>query len=212
MKIDESVKIVIIFAGVAAVTSTNISRILSKDEFDNLLLGRQYNQSNDVSFASEYVTKEVLDQIPYDNGENFGDLVFSNRVKGDVLLIRDTILNELMSYDEIRVVWQGQFPAQITAVRALNFGRQRGQAAQIIVSHTNGQVQAFIRIPPQQSVRMFIEVYGRRETRATKGKGETRGKRGRNGRRRRRGTRGTRGGIERRGRTDEEEEEEEEEK
>lgn len=130
--------------------------ILTKNEVLEKLQSSKNNLDSKLSgpgFKNE-------SSVPLDNNNNYGDLFHSRRESGDILLIRETLLNELSSSEELYIYWYGKFPARLSHVRVLNFGRERGYTQQISTRNNEGYAETYITIPPYKSVRMFVEIYG----------------------------------------------------
>lgn len=154
------VTVLVCFVLNATVEPSKINlRILNKEELNKSLSSHQNVSDMQVTTNKEF-PKDVYATIPSDNGGSYGDLLHARRENGDVLLIRETIINEFTSSQELDMYWYGNFPARLSHVSALNFGRERGFTLQIATRKNDGYVEVFIRIRPYKIIRMFIEVYG----------------------------------------------------
>lgn len=98
--------------------------------------------------------------VPQDTGGNYGDLLHLRRQNGDELLTRETIVNEHVDSDYQELHYYAYFRAKITAVRVLNFGRQRAYTTEVASDGSEGHVDAYMVIAPRYSIRTFVEVYG----------------------------------------------------
>lgn len=95
--------------------------------------------------------------IPQDYGGNYGDLTHLERQPYDVLLTREIEINPAFVGDTILEL-EANFGRSISAVWALNFGRQRGFVEEI---RTQGNyVYIRIGIRAGDEIRMLIDVYG----------------------------------------------------
>lgn len=110
-----------------------------------------------VVTTAEEIT-EIIDDIPEDDGGNYGDLLHLERKGGDSLILRETIINQIShGPQDLRI--SGYLPPKITHIRALNFGRERA-FVYMIANNENGYVQINMAIKAKLQVRVSIEVYG----------------------------------------------------
>lgn len=115
------------------------------------------NSSNvNIVFAND---EFEYDYIPDDNGGNYGDLLLSQRQFGDVLIFRETIINEVSGNFQDLQVKGSLRGVRITHLRALNFGRERAYVYRLWYTDS-GDVGAVMTIRPNFQVRVFIEIYG----------------------------------------------------
>ncbi|KAJ8947565.1 hypothetical protein NQ314_008577 [Rhamnusium bicolor] len=88
------------------------------------------SNERETSFA-----EQISRGVPPDNGGNYGDLVHRYREDRDRLLLREVIINQVLSSDEQDIHWSVSISgAKISSVRVLNFGRERGYCLRIDVA------------------------------------------------------------------------------
>lgn len=92
---------------------------------------------------------------------NWGDLVSFHRQLDDKLLLRAVYINERRNRDQ-EIVLEDHVRGNVTQVRGLNFGRQRGYIKAIRTAADAGgtKIEVTLWIRAGYEVRILFEVYG----------------------------------------------------
>lgn len=102
--------------------------------------------------------------IPEDDGSaTFGDILFRTTKKDGVLIVRDTIVNQIKTED-VQIIYSRLFPGYyVEDMKLFNVGRQRGYCYQAYIGHPAGRTEARMYIAANNTIRMFAEIYIRAE-------------------------------------------------
>lgn len=126
-------------------------------QYQKILRQNSLAYSGDVTWI---VVKPTNDTIPSDDGGNFGDLEFNSTVKDGFLLSRETIINEMYTYDVLVIYLRYLEGYYVKDFKVFNFGRERAFTQMGAVYHQSGCVEAWIYIKAGNVVRVLAEAYG----------------------------------------------------
>lgn len=102
--------------------------------------------------------------IPEDDGSAlFGDIWFWSTRKDGELIIRDTIVNQIIN-ENVHIYYNRSLPGYYVEDMILyNVGRQRGFCYQAILIHELGYAEAQLFVAANNTIRIFAEIYVRAE-------------------------------------------------
>lgn len=121
----------------------------------------RYSYTNSETKTS--IERIYQGDIPEDKGlDNYGDLVLNTDNNDYDWVTRDTVTNDIY-HEDVVIRYERAFRhSMLTNLQVLNFGRQRGYCHSATINHEEKIVNAEILVKAGESVRILVEVYGRK--------------------------------------------------
>ncbi|GLV35932.1 hypothetical protein CBL_09850 [Carabus blaptoides fortunei] len=142
--------------------SAILAVVLAETKFEKVPFGsesRSYSVGNEITQPKPVKSLGTY-AVPPDNGGNYGDNLWRDRVQGDTLLTREVQINAIANVEQ-QFNWSANFPGRyISHIRFLNIGRERAWVEQIS-SNGGPTANAVIRVAGGKQFRLLVEVYGR---------------------------------------------------
>lgn len=125
---------------------------------------REFQEEVNGNLRTIIERPSTTSDIPEDDGSPlFGDIKFAGLRRDGELILRDTIVNDIIDQN-VYIFYNRSLPGYyIEDMRIYNVGRQRGWVYRGVILHNVGYVETQLLISAGNTVRIFVEVYVRVE-------------------------------------------------
>lgn len=123
---------------------------------------RQFQEEVNGDLRTIVERPSTSTDIPEDDGSPlFGDIKFAGLRRDGELIIRDTIVNDIVD-ENVYIFYNRSLPGYyVEDMRIYNVGRQRGWVYRAVILHNIGYVETQLLISAGNTVRVFVEIYVR---------------------------------------------------
>lgn len=131
---------------------------------DGINKERQFQEEVNGDLRTIVERPSTSTDIPEDDGSPlFGDIKFAGLRRDGELIIRDTIVNDIID-ENVYIFYNRSLPGYyVEDMRIYNVGRQRGWVYRAVILHNIGYVETQVLISAGNTVRIFVEIYVRVE-------------------------------------------------